>query len=75
MDDDLKQNPFPVYGGWRWRDENGTPHHKVYPTQLDALYAMLKYIKYLNNGPTLLQRMWWPVRYGLWPMLVRVWRT
>lgn len=78
---DVRQNPFKEYDPetgrmwWKWIDETGDIHHKRYDNQLDALYDLLKYIKYLNHGPTFWQRLWWPVRYRFWPMLVRVWHA
>jgi hypothetical protein len=71
---EIRQNPFPTASGWRWRDDNGVVHPKIYPSQLEALYDMLKYIEYLKYGPTYGQRLWWPIRYGLWPYLRDTWR-
>lgn len=63
---DLKQNPFQQYDyytgkmWWKWRDEAGNIHNKQYATQLDALHDLLKYVKYLNKGPSIWQKyVWW----------------
>lgn len=71
---EVRQNPFPVRDGWRWIKEDGTEHNKTYPTQLAALYDMLKYIEYTSKGPTYGQKLWWPIRYGLWPYLQQTWK-
>ena len=74
---DLRQNPYPVYDaaerllGWRWIDETGGDSEKLYPTQRAALRDLLAYIDYLEHGPTFWQRMWWPIRYTLWPLIVK----
>lgn len=77
---DLRQNPFPVldaFGrttGWKWRDELGDEFDKTYPTQRHALHALIKYCDFLDNGPNLWQRVWWPVRYSpLWKKVAAFW--
>lgn len=76
MYDVPERNPFPVYDPfgkvkhWKWRDETGQACEKVYQSQEGALHDLLKYIKYLNHGPTVAQRLWWPIRYTLWPKIV-----
>lgn len=47
----VQRNPFPVYdrsggpiAGWRWSDERNKVRDELYPTQLEALRALLKYI-------------------------------
>jgi len=80
-DDNLKRNPYPEFDivtgktVWRWRDELGRPHYKLYSDQMAALHDLLKYIKYLNEGATIWQQLWWPIRHGLWPHLQRLWRA
>lgn len=72
------RNPFPVYGGnenqnllgWRWLDETGRASSKLYPSQAAAVKELMKYIHYLEHGPTLGQRLWWPVRYTFWPKVL-----
>lgn len=83
---DPRRNPFPVYRygtepdwagdeviGWKWYDETGNECEKLYKSQEAALRDMLNYIYWLNHGPTLWQRVWWPIRYKLWPLLVSFW--
>lgn len=75
------RNPYPEYDaagrrkGWRWLDETGAPSEKLYASQLDALDDLKGYIHFLNYGPTLWQRCWWPIRYKLWPLLVKFWKS
>jgi hypothetical protein len=77
----LRQNPFPVYDtanrllGWRWYDETGCMQNRTYPTQMDALRDLMRYVRYLERGPTLWQRVWWPVRYTLWPKVLELLRS
>lgn len=82
------RNPFPIYCqpdlepnddinpiiGWKWFDETGCECEKLYKSQEAALRDCLKYVKWLNHGPTFGQRMWWPIRYKLWPLIVQFWR-
>lgn len=76
---DLKRNPYPVLGpfgaptGWKWFDEYGTPCEILYPTQAKALRALLAYSDWLDNGPNWYQKIWWPIRYTLWPAIVKFW--
>lgn len=80
------RNPYPIYEhnplndvrpnpivGWKWCDETGQDCEKVYPSQLAALKDLTGYIHFLNYGPTPWQRVWWPLRYRLWPWIVRFW--
>jgi len=58
----MQRNPFPVYiagklMGWKWIDETGDESEKTYPTQMDALRDLLSYCDFLNNGPTLWQKI------------------
>lgn len=83
---DTARNPFPVYEyeprpgttgailGWRWLDETGNESAELYPSQEKALCELLRYIHWLNHGPTWVQSIWWPVRYKLWPLLVKFWK-
>lgn len=55
---DYRQNPFQHAGLWYFYDETGDTS-KPYPSQRAALRALLGYMKYLEDGPTLWQRMRW----------------
>lgn len=59
--------------GWKWFDETGCDCEKLYASQEAALRDCLSYVRWLNHGPTLWQRVWWPLRYKLWPLLVQFW--
>lgn len=56
-------NPFPVRNpdgsvrGWDWCDEAGFPSGRLYPTQRDATRDLLRYVRELERGPSLLQRV------------------
>lgn len=63
-----KANPFEWNGKWFWYDETGD-RSKPYPSQRAALTDLLRYMKYLEEGPTLWQSIWWPLRYKLWPQV------
>lgn len=78
----MQRNPFPVLHpitgcilGWRWLDETGCPSDRMYATQRAALKDLLKYIDFLENGPNLWQRLWWPIRYKLWPKVMELLRS
>lgn len=78
MDATAPRNPFPVYKfpldsvrdnpiiGWRWFAEDGREHDKLYASQTAALKDLVAYMHWLDHGPTLWERVWWPVRYTLW---------
>lgn len=85
--DEKRRNPYPIYAhpvlnevrdnpivGWRWFDEAGLDHEKVYASQSAALKDLLAYAHFLDHGPTLWQRVWWPARYWLLPLIQRFWR-
>lgn len=61
--DDLRQrNPYPEFVerkwvGWRWRNEHGRPSEKLYPSQEDALWDLLRHIRRLRQGPSLWDRI------------------
>lgn len=77
LSQEAPRNPYPEYDaagalkGWRWLDETGAASDKLYPSQAAALKDLMGYINFLNNGPNLWQRMWWPIRYTLWPLVLK----
>lgn len=72
-------NPFPVTNaagdvyGWKWYDETGGECERTYRSRHAAYKDLMRYCYWLEHGPTLWQRMWWPLRYKLWPLLVAFW--
>lgn len=78
--DNPTRNPYPEVDafdrvtGWKYLDETGCPSEKTFPNQQAALKELMAYIKWLNHGPNLWQRIWWPVRYTFIPLLVRFWK-
>ena len=60
------ENPFRFDdGSWGWRDEND----KVwgpFKSQSAALKNLLKYMYFMEHGPTVFQKLWWPIRFTLW---------
>lgn len=51
----LKANPYTFASLWFWDDAEGKEHGS-YPTQMDALYALLRHM----NPP------WWKRWWGTW---------
>ena len=41
-----------------------------YPTYNKAVKEMKAYAYWLDHGPTLWQRIWWPVRYDFYPKVI-----
>lgn len=72
IDGTVGRNPFPSLGKWWFHDENGKTYGP-YPTQMHALKHLMKYITWLDNGPTIWQSLWWPVRYTFWRKIVEFW--
>lgn len=58
---ELTRNPFKAIDGWYWIDETGDTYGP-YPSQRTALRGLLDYWDYLEEGPTLWQRLSWPFR-------------
>lgn len=78
----MSRNPYPIYAtdeqsvlGWKWKDEDGCPCDKTFKSQNDALTDLMRYIRWLDHGPTIWQKLWWPVRYTWWPALVKFWNA
>ena len=75
----MQRNPFPVEVagkvlGWKWYNELGDECRGVFPTQKAALKDLLRYMHWLDNGPTLWQKLWWPIRYELIPVIMKRFR-
>lgn len=56
-----KANPFEHAGHWYWLDETGEVS-RAFKTQRAALRDLLNYLDWLDNGPNLWQRIWWPLK-------------
>lgn len=64
-----RENPFRMGDNWYWLDETGA-WSKPHKSQRAALTDLLRYMKWLEEGPTLWQRSWWPIRYEWWPQFM-----
>lgn len=62
-------NPYRDSDGWYFYDQEGN-EFGPFPTQEKAIRQLLRYIHWLNYGPTFWQRLWWPIRFSKFGMLV-----
>jgi len=61
MTEPPRVNPYHFAGKWYWYDET-YDIHGPYKSQHLALTDLLKYMYWLDHGPTVWQRIWWPIR-------------
>ena len=54
-------NPYERNDAWYFYDETGD-EHGPYSSEKKALKNLLAYCYFLDHGPTLWQRVWWPIR-------------
>lgn len=54
-------NPYTRNGKWFFYDETGD-EYGPFPSERKATRELLRYCHYLNYGPTLWQRIFWPIK-------------
>jgi len=57
----MNANPYERFGAWYFHDELGD-EYGPFKTEAKAEKELKAYAKWLEHGPTLWQRVWWPIK-------------